>query len=123
MDSKKKNTKEIKLPSISYGHYQGQEMKAIHHNFELVLWGLDQGEDIAGSTDGSSVRRSVKMTTALLLDPDGYNTMLGYGTPRHSENSSFMIDFRDTMKLFFLDQIQLKSWLSNQAPFLSLKHQ
>ncbi len=69
----------MKLPASSYGHYEGQELVTKHVDSVLMLSGIDPNNDMQGAID------------SLLLDPEGYNAILGYGKPRHSSNSSFMI--------------------------------
>ena len=80
----KDNARAMKLPTISYGHYEGQELVTKHADSVLML----------ESTQTTIVYRTVDMSRSLLLEPDGYNDMLRCGKTRHSSNSSYMIAFR-----------------------------
>jgi hypothetical protein len=79
----KNNATEMKLPFISYGHYEGRELVTKHVDSVLMLSGIDPNNDMQGSIDGSTIYRTVDMSHSLLIDPDGCNAMLGYGRLSH----------------------------------------
>jgi hypothetical protein len=45
----KNNATEMKLPFISYGHYEGRELVTKHVDSVLMLSGIDPNNDMQGS--------------------------------------------------------------------------
>jgi hypothetical protein len=57
----KGNTRVMKLPAISYGHYEGKKLLADHVHNVLMLSGIDPNNDMQGSIDGSTIYQTVAL--------------------------------------------------------------